>query len=394
MKMKYRIVFVMAALAVIICIAGISLVWYRALLKIEPLSPEIARPIQHTQEYAELSPETVVDMAEVAILPSPEDSQGVVAVTQADTDGQLLAVYGNGKSHRWDLGNLKSVAEFDFLSASPKGVNFSTDGTMVITPGRVVPPNLLNGYTVWDTRSGDILKCWGPHCEDGDPDDADYFDLGILLDPSGNWIVEYGGSAIEAEAINTNVVVIKELYDHGFNRDKRVSWITIDPSGQYLAYAVEEGQIKVYTTQGFLDPISLDQSSPPGKNIFVGSRTYGKYDAKAEIQTKNLAIDFTRTWLAWLNGENLLVWDMRRFTSSPHIEIPIANGSSMAFNQSGDLLAVGMDSGILIFDLEKGEKISQIEFSKVSSLYFTRDNRLLVYGDRSGTIHLWGVQNR
>lgn len=392
MRMKYLIIFVVAALATSICIAGISLVWYRALLKIEPLSPEIARPIQRTQDYAEISPEAVANMAEVAALPSSSKDGRIVAMTQVDTtDGHLLAVYGNGKFRRWDLENLEVIAEFNFVSASPRGVNFSTDGMLVITPGRVTPSNLLNGYTVWNTQTGEILKCWGPHCPDGDPDDADYLDVGIILDPIGNWVVENGGSSIEADAINTNASSIIELYDRGFNRDKHVSWITIDPSGKYLAYAVEEGQVKVYRTEGFLDPLSVRNPSR-GRDAFVGSRTYGNYDANADIQTISLAIDPTRMWLAWLNEENLLVWDMKRFTSSPHLQIPIANGSGMAFNQRGDLLAVGMNNGILIIDLEKGEQITKIETSKVSALYFTRDNRLLVYGDGNGTIHLWGVE--
>jgi len=373
------------------CIVGIGLVWHRALLKIEPLSPEIAQPIQRTQGYAELSPETVADMAEVAALPSSEEGR-VIAMIQTDTANEhLLAVSEDGKFRRWSLETLEVIAEFDFMSASPRGGNFSSDGTMVVTPGRVTPSNLLNGYTVWNTQTGELLKCWGPHCPEGDPDDADYLDIGILLDPIGNWVVEYGGSAIEAEAINENAAVMRELYDRGFNRDQHVSWMTIDPSGKYLAYAVEEGQVKVYQTEGFLDPASIRDPSR-GKDLFVGSRTYGDYDANADIQTLNLSVDFTRTWLAWLNEENLFVWDMRRFTSSPHIQIPIDNGNSMAFNQRGDLLAVGTDSGILIFDLEKGEKISQLEVSKVTALYFTRDNRLMIWGDANGDIHIWGVQ--
>ncbi len=387
------LVAILVTSAITFVTVSIVVIWLQSSLPVEFMPPYIAQPIQLTQENVELSSKIVGNAREVGTLPAPKDASGVTAIIQAVKDGQILAVYGSGIFRRWDLETFKYVAEYDFMSASPDGVNFSADGTMVITPGRVDSPKALNGYTVWNTQTGEILECWGAHCPRGEPNGVDFTNLGLTLDPAGRWIVEYGGSTIGADSLDANTASIIDLYDYGFKIDRNVRRLVFDPSGKYLAYALKEGEIKVYETDDFLGPTSYTPSNSSNNptNAFVGSRTYGNYSAEADIDTVDLAIDYTRTWLAWLNDTNLVVWNLRRPVFSRQIQVPIENGNVIAFNHGGSLLGVGTSSGILVYDLKNKKQVAAFEVGGVTALNFTRDDRLLIWGDAQGNIHLWGV---
>ena len=91
----------------------------------------------------------------------------------------LLAVYENGGFRSWNISNGKMVNQYDFISADKIGVNFSADGSWVITPGSITP-NGLYGYRIWNTENRKLVDCWGTHCPNGIFQDIDIFNTGIV----------------------------------------------------------------------------------------------------------------------------------------------------------------------------------------------------------------------
>jgi len=75
-----------------------------------------------------------------------------------------------------------------------------------------------------------------------------------------------------------------------------------------------------------------------------------------------------------------------------HMKIPISNGNLLAFNHSGNLLAVATDNEILMFDIAKREQVASFDTGEATALFFTHDDRLLTWGDADGVIHIWGVE--
>ena len=92
-----------------------------------------------------------------------------MALHQSMDDLDLLVVHESGLFHRWDMETQALEAEYDFSAGRRTGVSFNADGSQVVTPGKLVSEDLLYGYSVWDTNTGEMDACWGDHCPDPRP---------------------------------------------------------------------------------------------------------------------------------------------------------------------------------------------------------------------------------
>ncbi len=400
--MKRRMV-VSLSLAALSCIIIISLFrgWYlyQIWLPIESLAVDISDPIHRTQTLSRLDAETVINASELALLSAPADSQGVAEMYQRSDDEYLLVVYNNGLFRRWNLNTLQAEEEFDFLAGSPRGVNFSADGLLVITPGAVVNATELNGYTVWDTQSGEVVECAGPHCPEG-WSHINIVKAGVGLTPDAKWQIEYFSSLITISSLKLGMSaswdVDPDYYDISFHT---ISRIAFDSTGTYIACTTEEGRLLVYDFKNLFGLTGItDEEILAGRGYenqphpwWVKRRQYGEYQPSANIITVDLAFDDTLTWLAQLTDQDLVVRDLGRAFFSSRMNLPIEGGTVLAFNHTGNLLAVGTQNGIALFDLKRLERIASFEVGEVTGLYFSRDDRLLLWGDLEGAIHLWGV---
>jgi WD40 repeat protein len=348
-------------------------------LDIEQVDPTITMPNQTSQAFTQLSPTTVIKLQEIVLLDAPNFAKSVVALTQRNDNGHLLVVYGNGIFRQWDIQTQKITAEFNFISASQSSVSFNADGLLVITPGKILPSG-SNGYNIWDTQTGERISCWGSHCPDGDPYDARFIDIGLLLDPRSRWIIEYtetGGSAINLGDNPLGGISIPES-----KTGARIKRLTLDRSGMYLAYALDNGSVRIFETEPFLGM----------KRGVLNNRELSYPSPSLQTQIRAFNFDDTRTWLALLSDSELTVWDLRKYIFPRKLRIPVNDGNAIAFDHAGSMLAIGMETGISILDLENKEQIIELDVQNVTTLYFTIDNRLLVWGDTDGGIHLWGVK--
>ncbi len=183
-----------------------------------------------------------------------------------------------------------------------------------------------------------------------------------------------------------------------------IDQITFDRSGVYFAVAIEEGILKVYDIDYEFLSIAerrtlIEEGKIPGRIVSDDTitsvaidREYGRYDNENPMYTSDLAIDDTRTWLARLTDKELIIYDLRRMIFPRHMKIPISNGNLLAFNHSGNLLAVATDDEILMFDIAKREQVASFDTVEATALFFTHDDRLLTWGDKNGMIHIWGVK--
>ena len=349
-------------------------------LDIEQVGPLIATPSQTFQLLTQLSPTTVTTLREIMRIDAPNNANSVVALTQMANTGSLLAIYEDGVFRRWDFETQRVISQFNFISASQNSVSFSADGSLVVTPGKILPTG-SNGFSVWNTRTGERIECWGPHCPGGDPYDARFIDIGLLLDPKRRWIIEYsetGGSAIGLENNPWGGIDIPES-----KTGARIKLLTLDKSGGILAYALDNDTVHLFETESFLGV---------KKSGILKNRVLRYSPTSLPTQIRAFSFDDTRTWLALLNDNELVVWDLRKYINPRHLQISVKDGNVVAFDHTGSILAIGTKKGIMILDFENKVQLAELDVQNVTALYFTLDNRLLVCGDADGSIHLWGVK--
>jgi WD40 repeat protein len=350
-------------------------------LNIEVRPPNLVPSTQFTQTFSELSQTNIANMKEIASWGAFNNNLDVVALAQPISGENLFVVYGDGKFRSWDINDQKPVNEYDFISANPIGVNFSADGSWVITPGKIAPDG-LNGYNIWETGTGKRVECWGAQCPNGDPDDLRFFDTGILLEPNKKLIVEYISYTVSSTGIQDGVEGVLLSIDNPDDPNKpEILRMGVDNSGKYLSYALADGTVIVRESSHFL---GLERG-------LVKSKEYKYADNNSEMMPIiDLKFDDTRQWLALLSKKELLMWDLTAYFSS-EIKIPVESGNAIAFDRAGKVAVVGTDTGMSVINLITRQEMAKYDVGKITALYFTRDNRLLVWCDQKAGIHLWGI---
>lgn len=356
------------------------------LLEVQQLPADFSPSNDLTSSLDVLSPETVFGIQEIADLSVPGNEGSVLTMIQTPNMLHLLSLYSNGIVRRWDLFSQKIISENDVEYAHRDAGNFSANGSLLITPVNFDSEKLY-GYSVWNTLTWEQLDCFGAYHPNAFDYEADAH-MGVIIDPKGELIIE-----VQPKIISFNGCPNRPLEESGAKygaadwiiRDwlePEISRVAIDPSGTYIAYALEDGKITISE----YDEVSKMGGSRPFKEKHV------KYDSEeTPLKINYLVFDNTVTWLASLTGNELTVWDLRKLLFPLHMEKPISDGNIVAFDRTGRILVVGSDSGFNIFDLEKETQIVKYEVGEVTALYFSRDNRLLIWGDVNGDIHLWGV---
>jgi len=371
-------------------------------LQIDQVAPELAPSSPFTQAMLELTPTSIQNAAEISTIQSSGTPDEIVALYQAMDNLDLLVVHESGLFHRWDLETKSLEAEYDFLAGRRTGVNFNFDGSQVITPGKLVSGDSLYGYSLWDVNTGEMLDCKGDHCFNPIPFEQSSAESGLALSPNGDWIVDYGGAFVSGDTRHRNMNLGGVIYVDTDSFDMKyftIDQIAFDISGVYLAVAIEEGILKVYDIDDQflprgeskpLDEYEYDYRDTDTERKFA--RQYGRYDDENPMYTSDLAIDDTRTWLARLTDEELIIYDLRKRFFPRHLKVPISNGNLLAFNHSGNLLTVATDEELIMFDLAKRKQVASFNTGEATAIFFTHDDRLLTWGDENGVIHIWGVE--
>jgi WD40 repeat protein len=173
--------------------------------------------------------------------------------------------------------------------------------------------------------------------------------------------------------------VILDLDDPDNNSEQHISKVSFDPSGEYYAVAYEEGNVMVYEFESSIS-----------NNNWIEMISFGDVQ-EIRRPVLSIKIDPTRTWLALLYENELQIWDLMSVKKNPSVSLAISSMNTMTFDQSGNLLVVGTKSGLRFIDLHNKSEVAKFDGDEVSNAFITTDNRLLVWSDTKGIIHLWGA---
>jgi len=350
----------------------------------KPLSPQILDSTEFSRMMESINMENMKSLKELESFQNEELGM-VVALSEAPDRNILQAVYENGILVQYDLITQKIITSESLFARQfnpdvplpvyklNSGINFNRDGSLLIAPTNVVN-NRLHGEVVWNTNRKSItLKT----------ENYDFQALQLHPIQDTSFIVFE-----ETDDVSYRLGVGSKFVGGGMLAVERynvanLTRIALDPNGDYLAAVDINGSI-----------IIGDVSTFSGQEGFFEYGTLYRllgYAGK-DIVTVDLEFDDTHSWLGWLTDEKLVVWSLRNYAFPLEFKTNIKDAKALAFDHTGKILAVATQNGIKIFDVEKGKQIIDYSVGDVTTLYFTRDNRLLVWGDANGNVHLWGVK--
>jgi WD40 repeat protein len=158
--------------------------------------------------------------------------------------------------------------------------------------------------------------------------------------------------------------------------------MTLDITSRYAAVAFEQGNIRVYRLIG-------DSAFDLFYRVELGER-----NGKHEGATRSLAFDATRSWLAILREGNLSIWDLRLGRNQLYLSMPSRTGKLLTYDPLGTFLLIGTEDTLNILDLHSKMILEQYPTTGLSSLAFSPDGRMVIWGDEQGMIHLWGAPQK
>lgn len=344
--------------------------------------PAVSEADDFTFEYNLISLLNIKHIQEIGTLGLADTSYAIIALSSTP-DGNLQAIFSNGTYVQWDLGSQKEIVRYDFVAATQTGTNFSADGKRVITPGNIDEAKSPIGYQVWDTQTGQMIECANSSLKC--PIDSPYSASdGLYLGPSGVLVIEYTGGSITGDMGEESSIV---HFNFGnFSDEVNVQKVSVDTSSKYIAYVLDNRVVKVQDLEPFF---SFGDSSPISSKHLRSLKFQLTY---LNSYTKALIFAPTNSWLAALTNRELAVWNLDQPFFSRHFSLTIKDGYTTSFDRTGDILALGTAKGITFFDVKTGQKITDFDIGTVTALYFSRDNRILIWGDLQGNIHLWAIK--
>lgn len=340
---------------------------------------------------------------------SNDTGQKILEVNLSSDGCCILAVDDGGFLYIWNIAKGQKISRYKVFSGELFSMNFSANGEKLFTASKEMDVHGAFDAIVWDTRTGEINFCNGrlgtcPPENFMAPMEEKYF-----LDPTGEWL--FGYHIDKSTNANTtsywnysfspsiyNIYGVNKYYnedslmsgsesldDEKYYQDANAEVIamTTDVKAEYIAYGFANGVVRFRTLYDL----------PTSKNRDSAYHVDYEQAYQAErINIIDMKIDNTRNWLAVVSNKELLVWNLQRGKIFPlAIREQVSEAIALCFDQRGDFLVLAQKDKILFYDLNLKKSIETIDANGISSLHISADNRLLIWGDKEGNAHLWGV---
>ena len=355
----------------------------------EEAKPSFTNSGIYSQVFSPLSSSTIVDISELAKLAVDVHSGPIAVAGYFPQKNILFAVYiGDGTLRAWDIDKATISFEHSLGISSTVGAGFDETGNLVIGAlhdeirendfGEI--EHFIGGVAVWNTETGSLARCVVFPCGKTTPSPQMQrnFISGAALDPQGQWIVSYSGLRISVEDI-ADIETAYSFSEGNPGNMRYIALITFDPTSGRYAIAVQEGEI-------IIEKI--------GKELtwFAPKIHLGTYKERERHEITGLSFSPDGKWLARIQDDVVSLWKVDARKGELYTEHYIPDGRLLAFNPSSELLFIGTKETIRIWDIRKMKFIGELNAPEITSLSVSADNKLLIWGDKSAILHIWGIQ--
>jgi len=357
---------------------------------VSPTSLATSEPSPATSSCAPLEAVAAINLVEIFSGGTPGARGQVVALQALPGSDVVMSLHiGNPSLAQWKLWDQAPFMEVDLDLSSRHGAGFSQSGNLAIgaTTSDEVNEGVgirehVGGILVWKTETGDPYACIEAPCPDLPSSTLTMPTLvGATLDPMGNTALIF--NELGVIRVTLPDVSYEEIFDNASPEIKpddlrTIGSVAFDHSSNRYAVGFEEGQVVVTPFRrawwDLLDrPFVLGRNDPSGL-ISVSAMNFSP-DGK---------------WLAQARGDFVRVWDLVNGQGNPTIELSLQGASKLVFDQTSEYLFAATPEELLVIRIADGSVVGHYATPGISALTVSPDNRLLIWGDVSGSIHALG----
>ena len=346
-------------------------------------------------------------IGEKGILKLDSKSPIVFISNELGNNNELLIVNQNGQVHQTNIDSGKILKNLHLGNdVWPGSVSYSNiNGSYLLVPGGIIdivettPPDdvfyrdelIFNGYRIWDLEKEKIVECRGPGCASwgGRPGDTSPR-AGFLLSPNENLLVDYRTTDVRWRNYVGTISDIE--FDYIFIEDYHIGKVVFNNAGNLLALAAEEGLIQIHQ---FPEIKRIERKIGSGGSLVFGvlsKKNLSNIDNIAK-NISDLKFSNTQNFLAEVWGNNIVIWDITRFTDKPLFSFQLQNTNVIEFSIFDDMLIAGTNEGLVLIDIKKQRIATNYPVGEVTQLLLSQDGTLLFWGDDKGDLHIWGIGN-
>lgn len=338
--------------------------------------PTLIPSNKFSTSYAFITNELADSLIEISILRSPELQSELFEVGYIPEDNVVVGVYSDrGTVAGWNVDNSTPAFTHELGIVTPKDLVFTTSGKNIIgamdhvfKTGSLNNIEYLNGLAVWDVRTGVMLKCFTYPCQQNSGEKDGF--LGFVVDKDQQWNAAFSERGISILRSSDDFIIWSgEVTPIDASYQWDIGSVAFDPANNRYAIVFQEGRINVSDID---HPLNYD-------TIAQGTK-------EDRIPITDTQIDITGRRLVVARGTTTKVLNLNN--GKVLLEINVSN-PVLAFDQTGELLFVGSVNKLAVYSIETAEKIAEFDTTGITSLAISEDNRLVIWGDTQGQIHIW-----
>lgn len=339
--------------------------------------PTLISPNEFTREYEPLRVDIVSSLSEVSSYNPGPLSGPIVKTGYISKSNIVVGIYENGaKIAGWKADSATLVFAHELNIVTSKALYLTQSGEKLIgATGHNFKSNVLNqnveyidGIGLWDVPTGALLKCISYPCQERSVQPDGFLGVAIKDDLSSVATfseVVLGITSLSGESSGFTSAINPPDAPYNWN----IGAVAFDEWNDRYVVILQEGRIYV----------SDDVSSIRYRVLIDGKQ--GDL-----IPIDDVQISPTGQWLVLARGNKTQILRLDKGTVLLEIEVP---NPELAFDQMGNMLFVGSGNKLTVYRVKTGEKLAEYDTVGITSLAISEDNRLLIWGDKGGHIHVW-----
>jgi len=317
------------------------------------------------------------------------ESGSVWAVQYAIEQNRVYAAYGDdGRVVEWGLDTRKVLVIHKSGIASQQGLQFSDDSKLILGPtGQIAEKsqyterfnNFISGIAIWSVQTGDLVKCLSNPCHQV-PSKHSGEEIGAIMDTPGTHVILYSEFGLNVLDL-TDKIPPQGILING--PDSEYWWnigrVAFDSFHQRYVIICQEGRIEMASI------------APPRNGFFRGVDVLieGKKNELSDIPAA--VFDPSGSWLAFIRGDQLAIWKIGGHSGDLFLEDRINTAFDLLFDKTGRFLFIASKDKIDVLDVDRKIMAAGYSTPKITAFDISEDNRLLIWGDENGILHVLGI---
>lgn len=346
----------------------------------KPADRSLKQPNTFTNRYRQITSESINLIVEIKQL--SENSPKIIGAIgyNHESNAAMIVNMDTGNMETWSLDNDSLVSTLILQIVTDQGLNFNGNANEILGANNHeyrddnkdgFLEEYIYGIKAWDTSDGTVIYCF-VNC-DYIPPLATYISSGLNI--TGDWIYIFSTGDMMSENIKSgqsnNVILLSP--DNYFHL---ISNLTLNSTGNRYAIAYQEGGVRIFSQK-----IVALFSPEFERNI--------DNDFKAAIA---LTFSPSDRWLARIRDDKVNIWRVIGLTGKEQYEVEIPSAKLLVFDNMEQMLFVSSEDTITVIDITKKDIVTTLSTPNITALSISQDNRLLLWGDSEGIIHIWGVE--